>query len=386
MGDPKHRDHYLQMADTDIMELLAGDQPRLIDEWQDVPKFWDAIRFDVDHSSGFGHYILTGSAVPPEVDEENPKERKIVHSGTGRIVRLTMRPMSLLESGESSGAVSLGALLSGETFKSVHVRERSLRETAYSICRGGWPQAVLQGGDEALDRAVEYYEAVTNVDISRVDHTLRNPERVQRLMRSYARLQGTQSGLKAIRLDMSANDDKTLDDNTVASYIKALKRIFVIEDMAAWSPSLRTKAVIRTSDTRYFVDPSIAAAALGAGPEDLVGDLKTFGFLFETMVVRDLRCYAETLRGSVAHYHDGTGLECDAIIHLRNGAYGLIEIKLGGDRLIAEAEKTLADLAGKIDTVRMKPPVFKMVLTATGDYAYQTKTGVIVCPIACLRS
>lgn len=385
MGDPKRREHYLQMADTDISVLLAGDQPRLIDEWQDAPKFWDAIRFDVDHSPGFGHYILTGSAVPPEIDESDPGKRQTVHSGTGRIVRLTMRPMSLFESGESSGTVSLEALFAGDVFKATPVPERGLRDMAFSICRGGWPQAVLQGGEESLDRAFEYYEAVTEIDVSRVDRTLRDPERVKRLMRSYARLQGSQSGLKAIRLDMAANDSASLDDNTVASYIRALKRIFVVEDMVAWCPFLRTKSVIRTSDTRYFIDPSIAAAALGAGPADLMNDLRTFGLLFETMAVRDLRCYAESLFGSVSHYHDGTGLECDAIIHLRNGSYGLVEIKLGGERLIAEGEKTLMSLAKKIDGTRMKEPAFKMVLTASGDYAYETKNGIIVCPLSALR-
>lgn len=385
MGDPKRREHYLQMADTDISVLLAGDQPRLIDEWQDAPKFWDAIRFDVDHSPGFGHYILTGSAVPPEIDESDPGKRQTVHSGTGRIVRLTMRPMSLFESGESSGTVSLEALFAGDVFKATPVPERGLRDMAFSICRGGWPQAVLQGGEESLDRAFEYYEAVTEIDVSRVDRTLRDPERVKRLMRSYARLQGSQSGLKAIRLDMAANDSASLDDNTVASYIRALKRIFVVEDMVAWCPFLRTKSVIRTSDTRYFIDPSIAAAALGAGPADLMNDLRTFGLLFETMAVRDLRCYAESLLGSVSHYHDGTGLECDAIIHLRNGSYGLVEIKLGGERLIAEGEKTLMSLAKKIDGTRMKEPAFKMVLTASGDYAYETKNGIIVCPLSALR-
>ena len=385
MADPKRRRHYLEMADTDIAELLVGEQPRLIDEWQDAPKFWDAIRYDVDRSGGFGHYILTGSAVPPEVDEDDPERREIVHSGTGRIVRLTMRPMSLFESGESSGAVSLGDLFDGKPFAAVAVPERSLRETAHIVCRGGWPMAVMQGGEESLDQAFDYYDAVVSVDVSRVDRTLRDPDRVRRLMRSYARLQGTQSGLKAIRLDMAANDDATLDDNTVASYIKALKKIFVVEDMSAWCPSLRSKAVIRTSDTRYFVDPSIAVAALGVGPSELMEDLRTFGFLFETMAMRDLRCYAEALFGTVYHYHDGSGLECDAVVHLRNGSYGLVEVKLGGDRLVAEGEAVLNALAAKIDTQKMKPPAFKMVITATGDYAYRTRSGALVCPLGCLR-
>jgi len=383
MNDPKKRSTYLKMAEADIAELMKGDQPRLIDEWQDAPQFWDAVRYDVDHSDGFAHYILTGSAVPPE---ERDEEGKVVisHTGTGRIAHVTMRPMSLWESGESNGTVSMAALFAGE-FKTVPAPERGLREVAYLVCRGGWPQAVIQDGRRALRRAFNYYDAVVNVDIARVDKSIRDPERVKRLMRSYARLQGTQSGLKAIKLDMAANDSRKLDEDTVATYIKALKRIFVIEDALAWCPNLRNKAVVRTSDTRYFVDSSIATAALGVGPDDLMNDIRSFGLLFETMAMRDLRCYAEALDGTVYHYHDGSGLECDAIIHLRNGTYGLVEIKLGGDSLISEGVDTLAKLADRIDVARMKMPSFRMVLTAIGEYAFRDKDGTIICPIGCLR-
>ena len=297
-----------------------------------------------------------------------------------------MRPMSLWESGESSGSVGLSALFAGKTFTSGAAPDRSLRETAWLVCRGGWPRAVLQKGARALRRAFDYYDAVVNVDIQRADGTIRDPERVKRLMRSYARLQGTQSGLKAIKSDMSANDAGSLDEDTVASYVKALKKIFVVEDMPAWCPNLRNRSVIRTSDTRYFTDPSIAVAALGASPDDLMNDLGTFGYIFETMAARDLRCYAEALDGTVYHYHDGSGLECDAVVHLRDGSYGLVEVKLGGETLIEAGAKTLKDLAGKIDTTRMPPPSFRMVVVAEGDIAYRRpEDGILVCPLSTLR-
>jgi predicted AAA+ superfamily ATPase len=378
MADPKKRALYLQMAENDITELLNGEKPRLIDEWQDAPQFWDAVRFHVDHADDCGQFILTGSAVPP-------KDNAISHSGTGRIARVTMRPMSLWESGESSGSVSLKALFDNVPVTTGIAPDRSLRETAALVCRGGWPRAVLQGGTRSLRRAFNYYDSVVNVDIQRADNTIRDPERVKRLMRSYARLQGTQSGLKAIKMDVMANDSTSFDEDTVSSYVKALKKIFVIEDMPAWCPNLRNKAVVRTSDTRYFTDPSIAVAALGASPDDLMNDLATFGFLFETMAIRDLRCYAEALDGSVYHYHDGSGLECDAVIHLRNGSYGLVEVKLGGETLIGQGVATLHKLAAKIDPLKMKPPSFLMVLVATGEYAVRRSDGILVAPIASLR-
>jgi len=293
--------------------------------------------------------------------------------------------MSLWESRESSGTVSLKSLFGNEPFSTARTEERTLRDVAYLVCRGGWPRAVLQGGTRSLRRAFNYYDSVVNVDISRADKKIRDPERVKRLLKSYSRLQGTQAGLKTIKLDMAANESGSLDEDTVSSYLKALKKIFVVEDMPAWCPNLRNKAVIRTSDTRYFADPSIAVAALGIGPDDLMNDLNTFGLLFEAMAVRDLRCYAEALDGSVYHYHDGSGLECDAVVHLRNGTYGLVEVKLGGETLINAGVETLCRLAGKIDTTKMKAPSFLMVVVANGEYAYRRPDGIIVCPINCLR-
>lgn len=382
MSDPEHKNQYLRLADINIKKLLEGESPRLIDEWQVAPKFWDAIRYDVDHREGEGFYMLTGSSVPPQANDD-----EMVHSGTGRIARLTMRPMSLFESGDSNGEVSLGALFNGETEGLYGENVLDLERIAYLICRGGWPKATLQNEDIALDRAFEYFDAVANVDASRVDGVQRDPERVKRLMRSYARQQGAQATLAVIKADMQANDSSTLDEDTVNSYIKALKKIFVIEDMRAWNPNLRSKTSIRTSDTRYYVDSSVATAALGLGPQDLVNDLETMGLFFETLCVRDLRVYADALDGEVYHYRDKKGLECDAVLHLRNGRYGLIEIKLGGDKLVAEGAKTLKTLADKIDTTKMKTPSFLMVLTATGDFAYQRhEDGVLVIPIGCLKA
>ncbi len=377
MNDPKKSGTYLQLAKMSPHVLLTGETPRLIDEWQLAPCLWDTIRFEVDHRDEEGQFILTGSAIPPETDE-------IWHSGTGRFARIKMRPMSLWESGDSDGKVSLEALFKNNV-EAVAFEGKNLEDIAYLVCRGGWPKATLQSPNIALDRAYDYYDAVVNIDISRVDGVVRDTERTKRLMRSYARFQGAQTAIGKIKEDVRINDSMNIDDDTIGSYIKALKKIFVIEDMPAWNPNLRSKTAIRSSDTRYFVDPSIAVAALGVGPKDLIDDLETFGLLFETMCVRDLRVYAEALGGSVYHYRDKNGLECDAVVHLRNGSYGLIEIKLGGDNLIEEGASSLKSLAEKIDTTRMKNPSFLMVLTAVGDFAYQREDGVYVVPIGSLK-
>ena len=380
MGDPVSQQRNLLIANVNINELLDGETPRLIDEWQIVPKFWDAIRFRVDHSEGFGHFLLTGSVVPPDTGE-------ISHTGTGRIVRLKMRPMSLWESQESSGSVSLEALMNGEAIDIAKCPARSLSEIAYLVCRGGWPVAVGQQGDMALERAQEYYEATVETDMSKVDNVPRDPGRVMRLMRSFSRLQATQAKLLAIKHDMIEHDVSGLDEDTVKSYIDALKKLFVIEDAPAWCPCLRSKAVVRTSDTRYFTDPSVAVAALGIGPGDLLRDIRSFGNFFETLAVRDLRCYADAMGGHVSHYRDANGLECDAIVHLRDGRFGLVEVKLGGDPLINEGAATLNSLANSVDTEKMKKPSFKMVLTAVGDFAYtRPEDGIVVCPISALKN
>ena len=378
MADPEIKDRNLTMASTNIKRLLAGDTPRLIDEWQIAPKLWDAIRFEVDHRGEDGQFMLTGSAVPASTSE-------IFHSGTGRFGWIKMRTMSLWESGDSTGDVSLGGLFSSEN-EVDGTSNLEIRRIAFLVCRGGWPKASLKTNESAaLIEAREYAESVCRNDISRVDDVQRNAELTLRLMRSYSRHQGAQVSVATILADIKSNEASDTTEATVASYINALKRIFVIEDMAAWNPNLRSKTAIRSSDTRYFTDPSIAAAALGLGPDDLLDDPNTFGLLFETMAVRDLRVYAEALGGQVYHYRDKNGLECDAIVHLRNGRYGLIEIKLGGDNLIEAGATTLKKLASKIDTDKMKSPSFMMVLTAIGEYAYRRLDGVLVVPIGCLR-
>ena len=377
MDDPEKKEQNITMSELNPKRLLKGDVPRLIDEWQLAPKLWDAVRFEVDHRGATGQFVLTGSAVPADT-------KKITHSGTGRFTWLTMRPMSLYESGDSKGSVSLKDLfddvaeIDGEA-------ELSIDRLAFLICRGGWPQAINMRDEIALDQAVDYYDAVVRSDINRVDNVQKNPERVRRLMRSYARNQGGQTPNTVLARDISANDETPISEETVASYVTALRKIFVIEDMPAWNPNLRSKTAIRSSDTRYYIDPSIAAAALGIGPNDLINDLKTFGFLFETLCIRDLRVYADALGGGVYHYRDKDGLECDAVVHLRNGKYGLIEIKLGGDKLIEEGAKSLKSLETKIDTDKMNPPSFLMVLTGTGDYAYRRHDGVYVIPVGCLK-
>ncbi len=380
MDNPQLRDSYIEAVSIDPNLILEGNVPRLIDEWQIAPRLWDAVRFTVDHRNEDGQFILTGSAVPLMDKEEMLK----THTGTGRIGRIKMRTMSLWESGDSTGRISMGALFAGE--KQSAICETNLEQIAYLACRGGWPRAIFQEREISLERATDYVEAIIHSDVNRVDSSLKNPERVSRLLRSFARHIGTPAPNSVISSDLSSNENSTFDVRTVQTYINVLKQIFVVEDMPAWNPNLRSKAAIRTSDTRYFVDPSIATASLGIGPKDLILDLKTFGFIFENLCVRDLRVYAESLGGDVYHYRDNLGLECDTVIHLRNGQYGLIEIKLGGDKLIEEGAMNLLKLRDKIDTDKMSSPAFMMVLTATGNIAYQRKDNVYVVPITCLRN
>lgn len=370
-------EQHLQLARLNPALLLEGKKPRLIDEWQVAPSLWDSIRFESDHSSSLGLFILTGSAVPADLSQ-------VVHTGTGRIGWLRMRPMSLWESEDSTGEVSLEELFTTPAIIK-GTSAINLEKIAFLTCRGGWPLAVNMKSDIALDQAFDYVDAVEKRDVSLADGVNRDPSRTHRLLRSYARHQGSQANYATIKADLQANEAESFSEETIASYINALKKIFVIEDSEAWNPNLRSKSAIRTSDTRYFSDPSIATAALGLGPSDLINDLNTFGLIFETLCVRDLRVYAEALNGKVYHFRDKNGLECDAVIHLRNGSYGLVEIKIGGDNLIEEGAKTLKDMAGKIDLDRMKSPSFLMVLTAVGTYAYRREDGVYVVPVGCLK-
>ena len=390
MADPETLGQNLALARTNISRLLAGETPRLIDEWQIAPQFWDAVRNEVDKRDEDGQFMLTGSAVPPKPKKDEQgniiEEEQIHHTGTGRMSRLKLRTMSLWESEESTGTVSLGKLfdnadtVDGES----HI---DLDMLAYLTCRGGWPKAVLKKNQKAaLAQAFNYFDSVVSSDIKRVDDIERDEELTKRIMRSYARNQGMQATAGTILADIKNNGDEQMSDSTVYSYLKALKEIFVIEDAIAWNPNLRSKTAIRTSDTRYYIDPSIATAALGLGPKDLINDMETFGLIFETLAVRDLRVYADALDGKVYHYRDKNNLECDAVVYLRNGSYGLIEIKIGGTELINDGAESLKNLSDKIDTTRMKKPSFLMVLTGIGNYAYKRpEDGVLVVPIGCLK-
>jgi len=379
MDDPATKQQNLALAQTNLKRLLEGETPRLIDEWELAPQLWDAARFEVDHrEKHVGQFIFTGSAVPKDKDKE-----KIFHSGAGRFDWITMRTMSLWESGESSGDVSLGALFAGEMPDGV--ADIDMDRLAFLTCRGGWPGALALSDNAALRVPKAYLKAVLNSDISRVDDVKRDSILMSRIIRSLARNQGEQIPYTTIRKDILANENTAISDDSVEDYVKVLSKIFLEEDMHAWNPNLRSKTAIRASDTRYFVDSSIATAALGVGPKDLLNNLYDFGFYFETLAVRDLRVYADALDGEVYHYRDKNGLECDAVLHRRNGSYGLIEIKLGGDDNIEKGAATLKELAGKIDTNQMPEPSFLMVLTGIGQYAYYREDGVFVVPIGCLK-
>lgn len=377
LGDSSVLRQSVQLIELSPKTLLEGKTPRLIDEWQALPPIWDSIRSEVDKRGEPSQFILTGSSVLPEADET-------IHSGTGRYAYIKMRPMSLYESGESNGKVSLADLFDDKPFET-QTNDLTIDDITYLTCRGGWPWATLISKEVALDQAFDYVDSVVNKDIQRVDGVKRSPERAKLLLRSYARNISQQVPLSTIRKDMLANDSSTLDEDTVTDYIKALKKLFVIEDLEAWNPNLRSKAAIRTTDTRHFVDPSIGTASLGLGPKDLINDLKSFGFFFEDMVVRDLRVYAEALDGKLYHYRDSTGLECDTVLHRRNGSYALMEVKLGGKDLIDEGAANMLKLSKSIDTDRMPAPSFMAVIIGVGQYAYQREDGVYVIPIGCLK-
>lgn len=382
VDEPSKKSQNQSLAKLNPNLLLEGKTPKLLDEWQVAPELWDAVRFEVDHrDNGVGQFILTGSAAPLN----NYDKEKISHSGTGRIAWLIMRPMTLYESGESNGTVSIKDDLFANNSSLAAINNLKLWDIAWLMCRGGWPGASMIDSDKALKIADEYIAAITNIDISRVDNVKRSPEFTKRLMRSYARHQSTQASIATIYDDIVSHDNESLSEDTITSYINALKQLYVIEDVLAWNPNLRSKTAIRTSDTRYYTDPSLATASLGIGPKDLINDLKTMGLIFETLVIRDLRVYAEANNGQLYHYRDKSGLECDAVIFLKGGTYGLIEIKIGGEESIIEGSETLKRLSEKIDTDKMNVPSFLAVVTGVGDYAYKREDGIFVVPIGCLK-
>lgn len=375
MQDPDSRTANLALADTKPSLLLVGQVPRLIDEWQMAPVLWDAVRFEVDRRGELGQFILTGSAVP--VDNAT------AHTGTGRISRLKMRTMSLFESGESTGSVSLAALFDGTQDSEGFRSELQIDELAWILCRGGWPASLKVQGPAALRMAADYVESIINHDISELDGVSKNPDRVRSLLRSLARNTSTTANYQTIIDDLEAND-QSLSSTTVSSYFNALRRIFVVENLPAWMPSIRSKTAIRTSEKRHFVDPSIATAALRMQPSALLKDFETFGLLFESLCTRDIRVYAQSIDGDVFHFRDKTGLEADLIVRLRDGRWGAIEVKLG-QRQIEEAAKNLLALKARIDSERMGESSFLMVLTG-GEYAYQRPDGIWVVPLACLKN
>lgn len=365
------------LSEIDPERLLTGDHPRLLDEWQVAPKLWDAVRHHVDRHKGQGQFILTGSSVPADISET-------IHSGTGRFGWLVMRPMTLYESGDSTGDVSLASLFESQPISGCS--NLDLDRLTFLICRGGWPESVNMDDDVALDQAFDYIDAVIRNDMSRVDDIRRDPQKVRMLLRSYARNQGTQISQASISADISSNDTEGVSEETVSEYLQALRKLYVIEDMKAWNPNLRSKTAIRTSDTRYFVDPSLAAASLRIGPQDLINNLNTTGFFFEALAVRDLRVYAESLDGDVYHYKDNLDNECDVVIHLRDGRYALLEVKLGGEKLIDEGVKTLKDVLRRIDTDKMGKPAFMAIITGTERYAYRRDDGIIILPLGALKN
>ena len=377
LGDASVLKQSMQMIEIGPKTLLEGATPRLIDEWQALPPIWDSIRSEVDRRGVPSQFILTGSSVLPDAEET-------IHSGTGRFAHIMMRPMSLYESGESNGTISLRDLFEGKT-PEIQQNKLEIDDIAYLTCRGGWPWATIIPKEVALDQAFDYVDSVIQRDIQRVDKVKRSPERANLLLRSYARNISQQVSYSTIRKDMLTNDSSKLDEDTVADYIKALKKLFVIEDLTAWNPNIRSKAAIRTSDTRHFVDPSIGTAVLGLGPNDLVNDLDSFGLFFEDLVVRDLRVYAESLDGQLYHYRDSSGLECDTVLHRRNGSYALLEVKLGGEDNINKGAASMIELSNNIDTDKMPLPSFMAVIVGVGKFAYKRKDGVYVIPIGCLK-
>ncbi len=375
LQDPATRERNLLLAQTDPAAILSGEVPRLIDEWQDAPVLWDAVRHEVDMRDEFGQFVLTGSVVLPDMQE-------VRHSGTGRISRMRMRTMSSMESGDSDGAVSLSSLFAGEEIPIADC-ESDLEKAAFLVCRGGWPTALRGSQRVALQQARDYVDAVAETDISRVDGVARSPHSARLLMRSFSRMVSSQGSSESMRADL-LQAGVNMGEKTFGEYLGALRRLFVVEDLAAWNPNLRSKTAIRTSPTRHFTDPSIAAASLGADPSGLLDDMESFGLLFESLCVRDLRVYADALDGELFHYRDKSGLECDAVLRLRDGRYALVEVKLGGKAACDQAAANLKKLAGRIDVDKMRAPSFLMVLTGTGTYSYRRDDGVLCVPYCVL--
>lgn len=370
----------IQLARLNPKQALEGDNPRLIDEWQTVPEIWNYVKEDLDNEYQFGKYILTGSSTPVDKSE-------IHHSGAGRIVAVKMRPMSLFESGESKGSVSLLELFEGKPLTTFDENEKfTLEDVAFLTCRGGWPISVISDKSVSLDVTRNYYNSLfVFEDCDNENFRNKRADILKMILRSYARNISTEASKQSIIDDVKQSNERTMDSRTFDDYIEALQDLYIISDIEAWNPNIRSKTSIRTTPTRHFVDTSIACRALNLFPEDLMNDLESFGLFFEDLAVRDLSIYAQAHGGEIRHYRDKNGLECDAIVHLEDGRWGAIEIKLGGDKLIEDGAKSLTALKNKIEKQSREPnPSFLMILTARGSL-YQREDGIYVVPINCLK-
>lgn len=374
MQNPQTKEHLILLAKNDSRLFLSGEVPMLIDEWQIIPFIWDAIRYEIDQRNAFSQFILTGSATPLDTSS-------IEHSGVGRITTMTMRPMSLFESRESNGEVSLQKIFKGVF--SVATSSTNLADYAFYICRGGWPKAIGMEPAIALQIATNYYDGLVEEDLYKTDNIKRDTEKLKSVLRSYARHTATEASIATMIEDVKASSG-SISDTSMENYLIALRRLFVIEELKAWNPNLRSKTAVRSTPTRHFVDPSIGVSALGIGPQNLLDDLRTFGLFFESLVIRDLRVYSEAINGSIYHYRDQKGREVDAVIQLRNGEWAPIEVKLADHDSIEEGAKKLRELVDDIDVEKMKKPAFMMIITTTG-IAYQREDGIYVVPLSCLR-
>ena len=379
MQNPEMAENYLELAQTKPSLLLEGEKPRLIDEWQLAPNLWNAVRYDVDKSNEKGQYILTGSATP------NDKEKSYLHSGVGRFAIINMKPFTLYESKDSNGKISLKELFDKRAKIDGVKSELTYEKLAYILCRGGWPASLNLKEDESLDIAKNYIDVLCENDISEVDNVTRNPRLARTILRAYARQVSTIDSDKSLYDDVISNYAE-ITEKTIIDYLHAFERLHIIEEIDSWNPNIRSKTAIRSSRKKTMIDPSLAVASLGVSPKDIMLDVNTFGLLFENLVDRDLSVYVNSIGGYVQHYRDRYGLECDCVVHLDDGRYGLIEVKLGGLKGIKEGEEHLLKLKGLIEeNKKMRKPEFLMIITGFTDIAYTTAEGVHVVPIGCLK-
>lgn len=370
----------IKLARLNPRQVLEGETPRLIDEWQTVPEIWNYVKEDLDNDYQFGKYILTGSSTPVDKTE-------IHHSGAGRIASVKMRPMSLYESGESKGSVSLMDLFDGKPIETFDENDDfTLQDVAFLTCRGGWPISVISDKSVSLDVTRNYYNSLfVFEDCDNENFRNKRPDVLKMILRSYARNISTEASKQSIIEDVRQTNERSMDTKTFDGYFEALQDLYIISDIEAWNPNIRSKTSIRSTPTRHFVDTSIACRALNIFPDDLMNDLESFGLFFEDLAVRDLSIYAQAHGGEVRHYRDRAGLECDAVIHLEDGRWGAVEIKLGGEKLIEDGARSLNMLKNKLNGKSNEPsPSFMMILTARGPL-YQREDNVFVVPINCLR-